>query len=150
MPFEAVAVDAGWLRTIDDLGGQAVFDALEVCVELQKRGVTMLLDHGSAIVAEYERNLKRGSVGRAFYENIMSKGQVSYQTGTPTISCRDSLESDGFDADDIVCVAVAQRVNRAAVYLTHEQSHLATSRRQVVESGCAVAIVGTPDVMLAF
>jgi len=138
--MDGIAVDAGWLREIEDVDEADSFARVQFLQRLNDRQVALLLDYDGHIAKEYQRNLLPRSFGRKFFVLRMKFGPLMYFSGQPISRCRVALVKDGFHSDDVPYVAVAQRGRGA--YLTHEAKHCQPGRKRIIASECGV-IVGT-------
>jgi hypothetical protein len=134
----AVAIDAGWLRELDNQDEDEFFLRMRFLTELRTSRVVLLLDVDDHIRAEYERVLPVRSNGSRFVRLMVNRGIVGYYSGSPSSRCGRCLDEDGFDASDRPYVGVAQAAS--APYLTHETKHLNQRRVDLVQKHCGVLI----------
>lgn len=139
-----VAIDCGWLVTLDELNYEDLLAAINLLEQFEQLGWSMLLDVQGGIRGEYERKLPSQSLGRKYSTSHMRKGMVAYRDGIPTARCAAGLGADGFDDDDYVYIGVAQGLDDG-IYLTHERKHLEPKRRQAVMKSCGVTVGGTAE-----
>jgi hypothetical protein len=110
---------------------------------LTSKQILLLIDVDRKIHAEYERHLRADSMGRRLLTVAFRHSAVMYGSGNPNSKCAYALKQDGFDPADVVFVAIAQHMS--GVYVTTEQKHLMTSRKEVVSTNCGVSIMSLDD-----
>lgn len=138
--LRGIAIDAGWLRTLESHGYSELEARLQFLARARESGVSMLLDHQGHIFAEYGRVLQPHSLGRKFVADIMGRGSFEFVSGAPPAACVARLRSAAFDDDDDAYVGVA--ANRPpSAYLTHETKHVSGD----VEVAIVSCIAGVGD-----
>lgn len=138
MVLLGIAIDAGWLRSLDEAEND-LFERIDFLNSLNIVEVPLLLDSQGLIMREYTRNLLAHSIGRKFVSRRLTLGPVEYLDGRPTKQCRSALQKTSFDSDDLPYVGVAQRCG-AAAYLTHETKHHRQAVRELLLSIASVHV----------
>jgi hypothetical protein len=139
----AVALDVGWLITLDDESFTRQCEAYNFIDRLIKSDAGLLIDSEGKIVAEYAKYMKEMRVGRNMLTELFKASRV-YVSGRPSAACLRALKGDSFDPSDIPYIGVAQ--NGSGVYITHEEKHLVAARCAIVEAECSVRIVGAQHI----
>lgn len=134
----AIAADACWLKSLDSADWDTQSALMGVFSDFGQGGVHLLVDAEGAITREYGI-LEFNSLGRKLIERANRENAVVQYSGRPRAKCASALRDDGFDPDDDPYIGVCQR--GGGHYLTTEEKHLSSSRRELVASRCGVEIV---------
>ena len=137
--YAGAAVDAGWLKGLEEGENADVLLRLRVLSALDARRVPLLLDFEYHIVGEYDRNLAKNSIAKRFVSNRLRHGPVEWWPGALDAAQNHALRADKFDMDDASYVAVAHRCN-SGLYLTHEAKHRDGARVKLLRDLCGVDV----------
>ncbi|HEY1104642.1 MAG TPA: hypothetical protein VGE78_00680, partial [Agromyces sp.] len=121
--------------------------AFELVESMCVSSVPLLLDHEGAINREYSLHMEEMKVGKKLLVQLL-KRNVHFASGKRNASCEAPLAAQQFDPSDLPYVGVAQ--NCGGFYLTHEEKHLDSLRRDLVATACGVQTVGSADLPLEF
>ena len=144
MTLGSIAIDVGWLISLDTAGYDEHVAGVEFLHQLVRDRTPLLLDYDGHIIREYERNLTPASEGRRFFEQCHKEGIVEYLSPRPSKSCNEALSKAGFDPSDIPYIGVAER--GSGLFLAVEEKHLADKMRKQVVAGCKVRIVTLSEI----
>lgn len=136
MSCPPVALDAGWLRSLDDRANDDFFERIDFLRHLADQGIPILFDTDGQILAEYERVLLARSFGRRFFTNHMRKGLFLYGPSRPRARCAAAIRASRFDPADVPYVAVA--ASARGVFLTHEPKHRENPWLSVLRDTCHI------------
>lgn len=138
MELRAIAIDVGWLITLQDGDPEQVLQKIHILTELDRHGVSVLFDAERHIISEYDRHIDKKSLQGKFVALRIKRGPVEHFSGKLAAARLAKLRADGFHEKDIPYVGVAASTGGGAAFLTHERKH--RERADLVKSACGVIV----------